>query len=215
MFIWIPERASSAGNRIWFRITEERHIWKLEGIKKVFRPKWPYDILRKLRPREVKWLAQGDSIIVTIATTEVASPSPHSQSKSLFYSPKGFVSFLLYKKTKRLQGYLMVSATMKKMSANFLDTNTSCSDNCYHYNYAVCASAPCQFSESVDRHRDTIIKYAQVPVMTPHGSRRQSFVDQSPHSLKVPHLIIKNLTVFQWNYFVHSSCSRSSACGTS
>ena len=94
---------------------------------------------------------------------ELASPAPHS--KSLFYYPKGFVAFLLYKKTKRLQGYLMVSVTMNKISGNFLDTNTSCNDNCYYYNYTVCASVPCQFSASVDRRQDGIIRYAQVPAI--------------------------------------------------
>ena len=94
---------------------------------------------------------------------KLASPAPHS--KSLFYYPKGFVAFLLYKKTKRLQGYLMVSVTMNKISGNFLDTNTSCNDNCYYYNYTVCASVPCQFSASVDRRQDGIIRYAQVPAI--------------------------------------------------
>ena len=111
---------------------------------------------------EIKWLAQGDTITVTIATMDRASPAPHS--KPLFYYPEGFAAFLLYKKT-RLQGYLMASVTTNKISGNFLDTNTSCSDNCYYYNYTVCASIPCQFSASVDRRQDEIIRYAQVPAI--------------------------------------------------
>lgn len=94
----------------------------------------------------------------------------------LLLSPKALYPFhLLYKKTKRFQGYLMVSIAMKKISGNFLYTNTSRNYHCYYYNYAICASAPCWFSESADRHQDGIIKYAEGPVTTPRESRRQSF----------------------------------------
>lgn len=34
----------STERRIWFRITYEGHILKLEGITKVSRPKWPHYI---------------------------------------------------------------------------------------------------------------------------------------------------------------------------
>lgn len=58
----IPQKALPTGNSIWFGITPEGNLLKLGGTAKVSRHKWPHYILRKLRPREVKGLAQGDKL---------------------------------------------------------------------------------------------------------------------------------------------------------
>lgn len=143
MFIWIPKKPHLQ------RTEPGLHIW--EAHFKVGRDhKVPQTQMVSLYIKEVE--AQGCK--VTCSRWHDYSYGSNNKERILrcsfpvqvhfLLSPRALYPFLfLYEKAKRLQGYLMVSVTMKKINRNFLRTNMSCNYRCYYYNYAVCASSPC------------------------------------------------------------------------
>lgn len=141
-------------------------------ITKIFWPESNYCLLGKLRPRQVKWLAQGDLMLVTMGTIKIESPISHFQPQFLFYYPWNLYSFLfLYRKTKDLQGHLMVSLTMNKINGiSSLGAQVAIINVIIIIMLLVLHFPQNQWTDT-----RTIIKCTKMPFTTPQESSRQSF----------------------------------------